>query len=135
MWRFDRFIHGPDYVTVIRVGQIDYLFEQLADHVRVVNIGQPLVSAVKIVGDLLVIQAEQGFAVVFVTHSVYESVSLADRVLLMSPSPGRIHEEIRIEPGGPRGEAFRNSVHYGEQCVAVSRALRRAVEGVAARSA
>jgi NitT/TauT family transport system ATP-binding protein len=92
-------------------------------------------TRLKLNDDLLAIQAEQGFAVVFVTHSVYESVYLADRVLLMSPSPGRIHEEIRIEPRGPRGEAFRNSVHYGEQCVAVSRALRRAVEGVAARSA
>lgn len=81
--------------------------------------------------DLLAIQAEQGFAMVFVTHSVYESVYLADRVLLMGPAPGRLHEEIRIEPRGPRGEAFRTAAHYGEQCVAVSRALRRAVQGVA----
>ncbi|QAZ39181.1 ABC transporter ATP-binding protein [Methylibium sp. Pch-M] len=85
----------------------------------------------KLNDDLLAIRAEQGFAMVFVTHSVYESVYLADRVLLMGPAPGRLREEIRIEPRGPRGEAFRTAAHYGEQCVAVSRALRRAVEGVA----
>jgi NitT/TauT family transport system ATP-binding protein len=89
----------------------------------------------KLNDDLLAIQAEQGFAVVFVTHSVYESVYLADRVLLMGRSPGRIHEEVRIDPRGPRGEAFRAAVHYGDQCVAVSRALRRAVDGVAVRTA
>ncbi|WP_428421990.1 ABC transporter ATP-binding protein [Methylibium sp.] len=92
-------------------------------------------TRLKLNDDLLAIQAEQGFAVVFVTHSVYESVYLADRVLVMGPPPGRIHGEIRIDAARPRGEAFRNSASYGEQCVAVSRALRRAVVGVGAESA
>jgi NitT/TauT family transport system ATP-binding protein len=91
-------------------------------------------TRLKLNDDLLSIQAEQGFAVVFVTHSVYESVYLAGRVLLMGPSPGCIHEEVWIDPRGPRGEAFRTAAHYGEQCIAVSRALRSAVEGVATRS-
>lgn len=77
--------------------------------------------------DLLAIQAEQGFAVVFVTHSVHESAYLADRVLVMSPRPGRIAAEWRIDEPRPRGEAYRLSARYDAHRVAVSRALRDAM--------
>ncbi|WP_295645713.1 ABC transporter ATP-binding protein [uncultured Methylibium sp.] len=77
--------------------------------------------------DLLAIQAEQGFAVVFVTHSVHESAYLADRVLVMSPRPGRVAAESRIDEARPRGEAYRLSARYDAHRVAVSRALRDAM--------
>ena len=40
--------------------------------------------------------------VLFITHSVDEAVGLSDRVLVMSPSPGHIVEDIRIEIPHPR---------------------------------
>ncbi len=79
--------------------------------------------------DLLAIQAEQGFAVVFVTHSVHESTYLADRVLVMTPRPGRIAAEWRIDEPRPRGEAYRLSARYDAHRVAISRALRDATAG------
>ncbi len=40
--------------------------------------------------------------VLFITHSVEEAVGLSDRILVMSPSPGAIVEEIRVELPRPR---------------------------------
>jgi NitT/TauT family transport system ATP-binding protein len=40
--------------------------------------------------------------VIFITHSIEEAVFLADRVLVMSPRPGRIDLDLRIEIGRPR---------------------------------
>ncbi len=49
--------------------------------------------------------------VLFVTHSIDEALFLADRIILMSPRPGRIVDEIRIDIPRPRsltGEKFMN---------------------------
>lgn len=67
--------------------------------------------------------------VVFVTHSVFESVYLAERVIVLTPRPARVVEEIRIEAPARRSEGFRTSPHYIRQCHRVSEALRRAGEG------
>ncbi len=40
--------------------------------------------------------------VLFITHSVEEAVGLSDRVLVMSPSPGHVVEELRIDLPRPR---------------------------------
>ena len=40
--------------------------------------------------------------VLFITHSVEEAVGLSDRVLVMSPSPGQVIEELRIDLPRPR---------------------------------
>lgn len=40
--------------------------------------------------------------VLFITHSVEEAVGLSDRILVMSPSPGEIVEEIKVELPRPR---------------------------------
>jgi NitT/TauT family transport system ATP-binding protein len=40
--------------------------------------------------------------VLFITHSVEEAVGLSDRVLVMSPSPGQVVEELRIDLPRPR---------------------------------
>jgi NitT/TauT family transport system ATP-binding protein len=49
--------------------------------------------------DLLALAREDGITVIFVTHSVMESAYLSDRVLVMSPRPGRITAEITLPPG------------------------------------
>jgi NitT/TauT family transport system ATP-binding protein len=50
--------------------------------------------------DLLALWAELGCTVVFVTHSIYEAAFLARRIVLMTPRPGRIAQEIasRLAP-------------------------------------
>ncbi len=52
--------------------------------------------------DLGRIAAETGKSVVFVTHSIDEAVFLADRVLVMTPRPGRVIAEIHVPESRPR---------------------------------
>lgn len=49
--------------------------------------------------DLLTLQAQAGCTVVFVTHSIYEAAFLARRIVLMSPRPGRIVDEVAADLG------------------------------------
>ena len=50
--------------------------------------------------------------VLFVTHDVAEAVFLSDRVLIMTPRPGRIECEVRIDLPRPRTDAMRSSPAY-----------------------
>jgi NitT/TauT family transport system ATP-binding protein len=77
--------------------------------------------------DLLALFARQRLTVIFVTHSVYESVYLSTRIVVMSARPGRVTADIPIEVGFPRTEEFRTSASYNERCRLVSAALRRAM--------
>ncbi len=79
--------------------------------------------------DLLALWSSQRLTVVFVTHSVYESVYLSERIVVISARPGRVTEEIRIDEPYPREEAFRLTPRYGEFCRRVSAALARSVGG------
>lgn len=80
--------------------------------------------------DLLAIWREHRFSVVFVTHSVYESVYLSNRIVVMAARPGRVIDEIRIDEPYPRGEDFRTSTRYNAHCTAVSQSLHGALHGV-----
>jgi NitT/TauT family transport system ATP-binding protein len=73
--------------------------------------------------DLLALWRSLRKTVIFVTHSVFESVYLSQRVLVMTPRPGRIAAEIAIETSEPRGEDFRTSAEYAGYCRKVSSAL------------
>ncbi len=79
-------------------------------------------------GDLLRLQAAERLTIAFVTHSVYESVFLSDRILVMAARPGRIAADIAIEAPTVRDEAFRTSDAYNRQCRIVSAALRDAMQ-------
>jgi len=52
--------------------------------------------------ELLEVWKKTQKTIIFVTHSVDEAVYLADRIIVMSPSPGRITEDIRVEMKRPR---------------------------------
>jgi NitT/TauT family transport system ATP-binding protein len=82
--------------------------------------------------DLLALWRNLKKTVIFVTHSVFESVYLSQRVIVMTQRPGRIGAEIRIDTSEPRGEDFRTSAAYGEYCRCVSAALAPSYEGQAA---
>jgi NitT/TauT family transport system ATP-binding protein len=70
-----------------------------------------------------------GKTVIFVTHSVFESVYLSQRVVVMTARPGRIQADFRIETVEPRGEEFRTSVAYSDYCRKVSAALAPSYAG------
>ena len=76
--------------------------------------------------DLLALWRKLKKTVIFVTHSVFESVYLSQRVIVMTPRPGRISAEFRIDAPEPRGEDFRTSGEYAAQCRDVSAALAKA---------
>lgn len=59
-------------------------------------------TALQMRGDLLELWSEQGSTVLFVTHNPLEAVFLADRVIIMTPSPGRISHELRVDADLPR---------------------------------
>ena len=76
--------------------------------------------------DLLRWWAGQRLSIVFVTHSVFEAAALSQRVLVMSPRPGRIvHEQVIDEPS-PRTADFRLSSRYQSICRELSAALEQA---------
>jgi NitT/TauT family transport system ATP-binding protein len=76
--------------------------------------------------DLLALWRSLHKTVVFVTHSVFESVYLSQRVIVMTPRPGRLAAEFDIVAAEPRSEEFRTSVEYAAHCREVSIALARA---------
>ena len=82
--------------------------------------------------DLLALWRSLRKTVIFVTHSVFESVYLSQRVLVMTARPGRISAEIGIETTEPRGEDFRTSADYAGYCRKVSNALAPAYVGPSA---
>lgn len=73
--------------------------------------------------ELLRIRLDTGKTIVFVTHSIPEAVYLSDRVVVMSPRPGRITAEISVDLG-ERTETTRESDHFFHCVTAVREALR-----------
>jgi NitT/TauT family transport system ATP-binding protein len=61
--------------------------------------------------------------VIFVTHSVFESVYLSQRVVVMASRPGHVRADLVVEAPEPRTEDFRTSAGYAAQCRQVSVAL------------
>jgi NitT/TauT family transport system ATP-binding protein len=76
--------------------------------------------------DLLGLWETLGKTVVFVTHSVFESVYLSQRIVVMTRRPGRVFTELSVDAPHPRDESFRTSADYAGYCRRVSEALARA---------
>lgn len=77
--------------------------------------------------DLLDLRQDRRFTVVFVTHSVFESVFLSSRIVVMAAKPGRIHAELCVDAPYPRDESFRTSSAYAGLCRRASGALAGAM--------
>jgi NitT/TauT family transport system ATP-binding protein len=78
--------------------------------------------------ELVRIRKETGAAVVFVTHSIPEAVFLSDRVVVMSPRPGRIRDIVSVDLGGTdqRDENLREATGFFATVSAVREALHGA---------
>jgi NitT/TauT family transport system ATP-binding protein len=68
--------------------------------------------------------ADTDTTVIFVTHSIPEAVFLSDRVVVMSPRPGRIENIVTVDLPRPRDIATRESPRYFELVTAVRESLR-----------
>jgi NitT/TauT family transport system ATP-binding protein len=74
--------------------------------------------------ELLGLFQREGFAGLFITHSIAEAVYMSTRVLVMSPRPGRITASFDIPFAYPRDHDLRYSPEFAELCGKVSHALR-----------
>ncbi len=82
-------------------------------------------TRVGLAGELLQIWERTRKTVVFVTHGIEEAVSLADRVVVLSKSPGRIKEIIPIDFPRPRDPVkLRGEPKFGEYVVKIWDLLR-----------
>jgi NitT/TauT family transport system ATP-binding protein len=81
----------------------------------------------KLNDDLLRLWQAQRFTAVFVTHSIYESVYLSQRIVVMAARPGRIIADLAVDEPYPRDELYRTSPIYGQHCRMASDSLKRAI--------
>ena len=85
------------------------------------------ITRFKLNDDLLRMWQALHTTVVFVTHSVFESVYLSSRVVVMAARPGRVSSEVVIDVPYPRDRNFRTSPEYTAFCRRTSDALAQAM--------
>jgi len=73
--------------------------------------------------ELLRIWQARRKTVVMVTHSISEALLLADRVIVLTPRPGRIRLDLPIDLPRPRDE----EICYTAKFTELTRVLRRAI--------
>jgi NitT/TauT family transport system ATP-binding protein len=108
----------------------------LVTHPRLILMDEPFaaldeITRFKLNNDLLAMREKLDCTVIFVTHSVFESVFLSDRIVIMAARPGRVIRELGVDEPYPRTEDFRTSTDYVAHCREASEALARAMDGVA----
>ena len=85
------------------------------------------ITRFKLNNDLLELWQALRTTIVFVTHSVFESVYLSSRIVVMAPRPGRLFGEVAVDVPYPRDQNFRTSVDYAALCRRASDALGAAM--------
>jgi NitT/TauT family transport system ATP-binding protein len=89
------------------------------------------ITRFKLNNDLTLLWHELRRTVIFVTHSVFESVYLSQRIVVMTPRPGRVFAEVTIPAPYPRDEAYRTSAEYAGYCRQVAETLAQAMGAAA----
>jgi len=92
------------------------------------------ITRFKLNDDLVALWRELHMTVVFVTHSVFESVFLSSRIVVMTDRPGRVSSELAIDTP-VRDAPFRTSAEYAGYCRVASGALHRAMHAHAGAAA
>jgi len=106
----------------------------LATRPRILLMDEPFAALDEMTRDrmneeLLRLQQEHGWTVVFVTHSVTEAVFLSSRVVVLAPHPGRIHEVVRVGLEPARTSGTRVSGEFEDEVSRISRILHGAHSG------
>jgi NitT/TauT family transport system ATP-binding protein len=101
----------------------------LATRPRILLMDEPFAALDEMTRDrmneeLLRLQQEHGWTVVFVTHSVTEAVFLSARIVILAPHPGRIRDVVHVNLEGYRTDNMRTSGTFEDEVSRVSRILR-----------
>src|SRR5256885_5526987 len=102
------------------------LARALAPNPRVLLMDEPFgaldgMTREQLYGDIQRIWEKRRKAIIFVTHNVREAACLADRVVIMSPTPGRVREVFEVNL--PRPRDF-NSIEIAKHAAELTRALK-----------
>ena len=82
----------------------------------------------KLNDDVLRLWRQSGVTVIFVTHSVFESVYLSNRIVVMKARPGQVYSDIPIHTASTRDADYRTSEEYRATTHEISRALHEAIQ-------
>ena len=86
------------------------------------------ISRQKLNDDVLRLWKTTGITVIFVTHSVFESAYLSNRIVVMKSRPGRVHADLPLVTSLERDAHYRTSEEYRRACETVSRSLIAAID-------
>jgi NitT/TauT family transport system ATP-binding protein len=81
----------------------------------------------KLNDDVLRLWRLSGVTVIFVTHSVYESAYLSNRIVVMRARPGQVFADVPLKSSSERDELYRSSEEYRALCHTVSERLHDAI--------
>jgi NitT/TauT family transport system ATP-binding protein len=104
----------------------------LVTHPKILLMDEPFAALDEITrhrlnDDLLALWWQNRFTAVFVTHSVFESVYLSQRIVVMAARPGRVMADLKNEAPYPREALFRTSAEYAHLCRVASETLKLAI--------
>lgn len=88
------------------------------------------ITRFKLNNDVLRLWEDNNLTVIFVTHSVFESVYMSSRVVVMGARPGRVVEEIELPRAQNRTDDYRTTPEFGDHARVVTQALERTMQHV-----